>query len=82
MAGADACPSWQALYAGLVELCEDLMQHIHLENNVLFPRAEQDPLPRLATLLLKFSSTFGHPEPYPGQYVADPGQGDHGFRPR
>ncbi len=39
----DARPSWQALYAGLVELCEDLMQHIHLENNVLFPRAEQDP---------------------------------------
>ena len=33
----------QALYAGLVELREDLMQHIHLENNVLFPRAEQDP---------------------------------------
>lgn len=33
-----ACRTWQALYAGLVKLSEDLMQHIHLENNVLFPR--------------------------------------------
>ena len=37
----DACNTWQALYAGLVRLKEDLMQHIHLENNVLFPQAEQ-----------------------------------------
>ncbi len=33
-----ACRTWQALYAGLAKLSEDLMQHIHLENNVLFPR--------------------------------------------
>ena len=33
-----ACRTWQALYAGLAKLDEDLMQHIHLENNVLFPR--------------------------------------------
>jgi hypothetical protein len=33
-----ACRTWQALYAGLAKLEEDLMQHIHLENNVLFPR--------------------------------------------
>jgi len=33
-----ACRTWQALYAGLAKLNEDLMQHIHLENNVLFPR--------------------------------------------
>ena len=38
---ADACNTWRALYAGLVRLKEDLMQHIHLENNVLFPQAEQ-----------------------------------------
>ena len=37
----DACNTWRALYAGLVRLKEDLMQHIHLENNVLFPQAEQ-----------------------------------------
>ncbi len=36
---ADACTSFQALYAGLVKLEEDLHRHIHLENNVLFPRA-------------------------------------------
>lgn len=38
-APADACNTWRALYAGLVQLREDLMQHIHLENNVLFLNA-------------------------------------------
>ena len=38
---ADACNTWRALYAGLNVLREDLMQHIHLENNVLFLNAEQ-----------------------------------------
>ena len=33
----EACATWQALYLGLKELKEALMQHIHLENNVLFP---------------------------------------------
>lgn len=33
-----ACRSWQALYVGVAQLTEDLMEHIHLENNVLFPR--------------------------------------------
>ena len=33
-----ACRSWQALYIGTARLVEDLMEHIHLENNVLFPR--------------------------------------------
>ncbi len=37
----DACNTWRALYAGLIRLREDLMQHIHLENNVLFLNAEQ-----------------------------------------
>ncbi|MFC5695515.1 iron-sulfur cluster repair protein YtfE [Pseudomonas sp. GCM10022186] len=36
---ADACNTWRALYRGLDELRVDLMQHIHLENNLLFPRA-------------------------------------------
>jgi len=35
----DACTSFQTLYAGLQELEGDLHRHIHLENNVLFPRA-------------------------------------------
>jgi len=34
-----ACTTWRALYAGLREFREDLMQHIHLENNLLFERA-------------------------------------------
>jgi regulator of cell morphogenesis and NO signaling len=35
----DACTSYRTLYNGLLELEADLHQHIHLENNVLFPRA-------------------------------------------
>lgn len=34
-----ACATWRALYAGLNQLEAELMEHIHLENNVLFPRA-------------------------------------------
>jgi regulator of cell morphogenesis and NO signaling len=34
----DACPTWRALYTGLRKLVDDLMEHIHLENNVLFPQ--------------------------------------------
>jgi len=36
----DACDSWRALYAGLAKLAEDLTDHMHIENNVLFPRFE------------------------------------------
>ncbi|MBV9085019.1 MAG: iron-sulfur cluster repair di-iron protein [Acidobacteriaceae bacterium] len=36
---AGACMSFQALYHGLADLESDLHQHIHLENNILFPRA-------------------------------------------
>jgi len=32
------CPTWSALYLRLGRLESDLMDHIHLENNVLFPR--------------------------------------------
>lgn len=32
----DACGSWRALYAGLRQFRHDLMEHIHLENNILF----------------------------------------------
>ncbi|MCO4861116.1 iron-sulfur cluster repair protein YtfE [Cupriavidus sp. WGlv3] len=34
-----ACNTWRALYLGLRALREDLMEHIHLENNVLFETA-------------------------------------------
>lgn len=36
---ADACNSYKSLYQALQELEQDLHQHIHLENNILFPRA-------------------------------------------
>jgi regulator of cell morphogenesis and NO signaling len=35
----DACISFQTLYGALSEFEADLHQHIHLENNILFPRA-------------------------------------------
>ncbi|KRI00344.1 iron-sulfur cluster repair protein YtfE [Curvibacter sp. PAE-UM] len=35
-----ACNTWRALYAGIAQLNEDLINHIHLENNVLFPQFE------------------------------------------
>jgi len=36
---AEACNTWRALWHGLRALEEDLHLHIHLENNILFPRA-------------------------------------------
>ena len=35
----DACNTWRALWMGLEGLESDLHEHIHLENNILFPRA-------------------------------------------
>ena len=37
----DACITFRALYAQLEELEGDLHVHIHLENNILFPRAAE-----------------------------------------
>lgn len=37
-----ACTTWRSLYKGLEKLEEELMEHIHLENNILFPRALAD----------------------------------------
>jgi regulator of cell morphogenesis and NO signaling len=39
VAPAEACTTWRALYLGLQQLEEELMEHIHLENNILFRRA-------------------------------------------
>jgi regulator of cell morphogenesis and NO signaling len=38
---ADACNTYRALLADLQALETDLHQHIHKENNILFPRASQ-----------------------------------------
>ena len=36
---SDACQTFSALYAGLQALEADLHEHIHLENNILFPKS-------------------------------------------
>lgn len=36
---SDACPTFAALFEALQTLEADLHAHIHLENNILFPRA-------------------------------------------
>jgi len=36
---SDACPTFRALYQGLEDYEHDLHRHVHLENNILFPRA-------------------------------------------
>jgi regulator of cell morphogenesis and NO signaling len=36
---ADGCISYQTLYEALDAFEKDLHQHIHLENNILFPRS-------------------------------------------
>lgn len=42
---SDGCLSYQTLYTAFAELERDLHQHIHLENNILFPRAvEMEPI--------------------------------------
>jgi regulator of cell morphogenesis and NO signaling len=35
----DACSTYKVTYASLKEFEEDLHLHIHLENNILFPKA-------------------------------------------
>ena len=40
-----ACNTWRALYAGIAQLHDDLINHIHLENNVLFPAFEAAAAP-------------------------------------
>lgn len=34
----DACGSWRALIIGVEKVADDLVTHMHLENDVLFPR--------------------------------------------
>lgn len=35
-----ACNTWRALYTALAQFRDDLMEHIHLENNILFTTAD------------------------------------------
>ncbi len=36
----EACNTWRALYAGIARFADDLTEHVHIENNILFPRFE------------------------------------------
>lgn len=49
----DACTGYTVLYSELREFEEDLHMHIHLENNVLFPKAKE-----LEEKLVKFYTTL------------------------
>jgi regulator of cell morphogenesis and NO signaling len=61
----DACISFQTLYQALAAFEADLHQHIHLENNVLFPRAvemEENSAPDLSKSAGEFNGhrCLGH----------------------
>ncbi|MBI4859925.1 MAG: iron-sulfur cluster repair di-iron protein [Candidatus Riflebacteria bacterium] len=43
---ADACPTFRALIEGLKALEDDLHEHVHLENNILYPSALELERPR------------------------------------
>jgi regulator of cell morphogenesis and NO signaling len=49
---ADACTNYQVLYSKLREFDADLVQHKHLENNILFPKAIE-----MEKSLLQFQAT-------------------------
>ncbi len=34
----DGCATWRALYSGIGKFADDLVEHIHIENNILFSR--------------------------------------------
>lgn len=58
----DGCISYQTLYQALAGLEADLHQHIHLENNILFPRAvklETQAEPKWQTMADQHQC-FGH----------------------
>ena len=40
-APGDACTTFRTLYSAMAEFEQDLHRHIHLENNILHPRALQ-----------------------------------------
>ena len=46
----DACRSWRALYAGAAKFVNDLREHIHIENNIAFPRSVELESKALASL--------------------------------
>jgi|SRR5579872_5409008 len=52
----DACPTFLGVYQGLLEFETDLHLHVHLENNILFPRAAALEAKILEAKVLKTAS--------------------------
>jgi regulator of cell morphogenesis and NO signaling len=55
---ADGCTSFKSLYQALEAFERDLHQHIHLENNILFPRAleMENQIPSIAKVSQEHSA--------------------------
>lgn len=64
----DACNTWRASFAKLEEFEDDLHRHVHLENNVLFPKALALEEPQGDGSTETIPST---PDPVPEQKVLD-----------
>lgn len=57
---AEACATWQYTYEKLAEFEKDLHMHIHLENNILFPKAltlEKELFPQPASCSINHNRT-------------------------
>lgn len=65
LAPEGACGSWQALYAGLAKFQRDFTAHMHLENDVLFPRFERETKNLSAGNVSAASSTVAIEEAVP-----------------
>lgn len=50
----DACTTYRAMLDALAQLERDMHQHVHKENNILFPRAVE----REASQLMRQASSF------------------------
>ena len=55
---ADGCISYKTLYSALTALEVDLHQHIHLENNILFPRAIEQEDEAKPKIVAPYSLTY------------------------
>ncbi len=72
-APASACGSWRALYSGLAKFARDFAEHMRLENDVLFPRFEQNPQDSIACDEPNPSSAASGEEIRPASPAAAPG---------
>lgn len=79
---AGACNTWQALYRGLRQFREDLMQHIHLENNILFEGLAAGAAGQATALPGTFSAALATPATQGGAPTRVDPAGEPGRVPR